>query len=739
MPAPVTPKTKLISLPMALQPTPQSQKDIAEEYVALASADPPGVRAIHTRTISTSSNGTTATTSSARSSCSSDNGNATQPPKASNTDDNAPSHRSARSRAGSQSTQASSKRPLLASPSVRPRAPSQSSQQSLRPSVTSSTDSKNSRLSVSSDELRVDVGPIIHTYSMAFATMSKCRLEQVKRTTDMFSTACKNKRRELLALAEVIRSQPSVSHAWEGTEVWEALYVSHCSKIRDGLNQEQYTLLYNVGKILLEETWRSFGVLVDVCARELAAYNKDADIYAYLRGAQVPAREHQEIVDGINYIIDGSGTSTRNHQQSLARNLLSRFRGLSLQRKCSKNKKTAENEDDDFELIENFNLSAVGELPTLHRRMASEIVLDSPDTTPDHHIMELNLSLRASRIIFTTMTTGFKGPSNRYIEPRSDVIRDDKGLIMFCTAKELVRRLTDRYEVRDQDTMGLLDAFFMFFREFMQPAELLGELKSRFEEQVPDGLNPCEQGKWTRYQIVVKLHVVRMLGTWLDRYYLAAHDSHLLEPIRQFIHDVTRDPHLPEHAAALLVAHFRSCLEGKKGKKDTFAFESIVMLSTDFVQEFKPTEFQPYLPILEKAIDKSRCLTDVLVFCKPGGAEELARAFTAIESGIFHRCRPMELMACTEKQSHPVFDKMKRWSQAINLFVSQCILERRDMDARVQSYELFVEVAVVCSSFCLSGFNVHESLRPANVCVTTPRPCPFTLLWKPHVSHASRK
>ena len=90
MPAPLTPKSKLISLPMVLQPTPKSQKDIAEEYVTLASIDPPGVRAIHTRSLSTSSRGTTATTSSARSSCSSDDGNATQPPKASNAADSAP-------------------------------------------------------------------------------------------------------------------------------------------------------------------------------------------------------------------------------------------------------------------------------------------------------------------------------------------------------------------------------------------------------------------------------------------------------------------------------------------------------------------------------------------------------------------------------------------------------------------------------------------------------------------------
>ncbi|KAI0771422.1 ras guanine nucleotide exchange factor domain-containing protein [Irpex lacteus] len=330
--------------------------------------------------------------------------------------------------------------------------------------------------------------------------------------------------------------------------------------------------------------------------------------------------------------------------------------------------------------------------------------------------MQLNLSLRASRLIFANIAANFKTTPYRRPEQRTDIIRDDKGFIIFITAPELVRRLTDRFEVRDADTIAVMDTFFMFFREFLTPKDLFRLLKARFEEKPPIVLEKDEKADWDRYQIVVKLHVVRMLAIWLDRYYLAAYDKHVLHDMFMFLNQITVDRCLPEHAVTLLQTHLRACRKGERGQEHTEAFDKIVKLSSTNTPHFPLTAFEPFLPTLQDALNKSRTLPDIMIFTKPDGAEELVRAFTEIESSFFHRCLPKDLMTCDEQNSHPVFDKMNRWSHAVNLWISRCILERRDTEARARIFELFIEVAVGCQqlrnySSAMSLFLALEASR----------------------------
>ncbi|KAI0695987.1 ras guanine nucleotide exchange factor domain-containing protein [Cytidiella melzeri] len=270
--------------------------------------------------------------------------------------------------------------------------------------------------------------------------------------------------------------------------------------------------------------------------------------------------------------------------------------------------------------------------------------------------------------------------------------------MLLATVSEFVRMLTDEYETVDLDNLALLDAFFLFFREFVTPKDLFLILRARFDEQPPLCLEMIQLSNWIRYQTIVKLHVVRMISTWLDRYYLAAPDFAILKSISRFADTVASDRNLPQHAAILLQTHLRTCLNGEKGQQHNVVLQQIIDLGTSNAQEYRPTKFEPFIPVLQQASERSRSLADILIFHNKGGAEELARGLTVIESQIFHRCTPLDLVGYVEGQSHPVFEKMQRWSAAVNLFVSQCILERRDTEARAQAFELFVEVAVLCKT-----------------------------------------
>jgi hypothetical protein len=673
MPSFLTTKAKeAISNPIPLLPKrvalphdAKSQKAIAEEYRSLALSEPFEAHSLHTRTVTNSQSDASPTSNRPRVLRRNTVGVQSLPPPISAK--HIPSHR---------------------------RATSSDSQQ-LHSLTTSQSPLPARRRQIIS-ELRLDVGPIYQHYILAANVLNKNFIGGVSRTSKMFLSSLNRKRNNLLVLPEEIRMSNEVEQAWRETRIWESLFTSHCSKIRAGLDSQELQLLFTTAQTLLESTWRSLGSLIHICSDKWQEHS--GGLPSDLEQDKYACEDEASLEEICGLLEKSSKGATSSPQKKFAQSLLSRIRPSMLRRKEVKIDPIGSDDDpiSSFMLVENFSMACPeGSRPSMHKRTTSDTVLEVLDSTTSADL-ELNLSLKASKVLFSAVTSSFRTFPQRRSEKRTGVVCDDSGIVIMATTSELVRILTDPFEAQDGDALGLMDAFFLFFREFLTPKELLFTLRARFEDHPPNFVTVQQTAHWYCYQTLIQLHIVRFITTWLDRYYLPDKDSTILRHVNSFIEVVANNRYLPEEAALLIKTQVQVCESIKKGHKHNVALQQIMRLGIANAKNYGSTGFESFVPVLQEAIERSDSLPDILIFRNSGGAEELARAFTIIESDIFHQCPPLNLVGCTEKESHPVFEQMKRWSAAVDLFVSQCIFERREMEHRVQVFELFVEVAVVC-------------------------------------------
>lgn len=512
----------------------------------------------------------------------------------------------------------------------------------------------------------------------------------------MFLNAAKAKREALLTLLIEIRQSQAFEQAMKDAEVWESLLRSHCSKIGPGLDAEELERLFTAAQMLLESAWSSLGVLLNTCDNEVTRYN-DGTQNASVQG---PPSDDEEIIREIYTLLQTPPAASSDSHHSLTKNLITRIRrisGLSKVFKAGEDSGAA----DDSSSVSSFTLVETSPTKrtsnsTRHRRNGSDFALGTLGFSSDPYIMELNLSIRASRVIFSSVASQFAPPLSLRPATLTSVSRDETGTIILTNLSQLVRLLTDQADSFEPDHLALIDSFFLFFREFTTSVALFGLLRARYEEQPVHSLDRGKLAHWLRYQTSVKLHVVRMLATWLERHYIAETDKIVLGHIKHFIPTVARDRYIPNQAVTLLNLHLRSCMASKAGDRETAILRHFVQKGFTLTPEYGPTGFEQAVPVLSAAQEKLHALVDVLTFSDTaGGAEELARGLTCIESDMYHRYLPIDLVQCTEQCIHPLMAKMARWSTALVLFVSKCVVEHREPAARAKVFELFIEVAVV--------------------------------------------
>lgn len=340
------------------------------------------------------------------------------------------------------------------------------------------------------DEFRLDVGSTYQSYILAVHALNKKFVGGVSRTSKMFVRAIQLKREHLLALPEEVRLSQAFEQAWNDMEIWESLFTSHCDKIRPGIDAHELQTLFLTAQTLLESTWSSVGTLIHTCYDQWLEHKNSPVEYARANG--LPIREDEEAIAKVRAALESSVQSA-NSQQSLAKSLISRLIKFSCKSKVPKQTDAVDDAEDDtssvssFTLIENFYSDSITRSSTAsgHSRTASQSFLESLDASEDLNIMHLNLSLRESKLVFASVASQFAVYSPRHIAESGNILRDEKGSIVLATPRELVRVLTDQFETIDSDILGIIDAFFLFFREFMTPKDLFRTLRERFEEQTP--------------------------------------------------------------------------------------------------------------------------------------------------------------------------------------------------------------------------------------------------------------
>ncbi|KAH9933260.1 ras guanine nucleotide exchange factor domain-containing protein [Amylocystis lapponica] len=305
-------------------------------------------------------------------------------------------------------------------------------------------------------------------------------------------------------------------------------------------------------------------------------------------------------------------------------------------------------------------------------------------------------NIRASLALFPEASHSLSLLAISVRENENEVIRGKDGSITAATLPALVRIFTDQREVLVNDLTDTIDAFFLFFRSFVPSAAFYDMLVARYSERPPPNLSEEESSAWRLYHRLAKMHVAKLLSLWLESHWRHDTDGDILDKIVSFTYGtMAKDKDVPPETSKLVACNLFDRSAGRVSHYGQW-LEREAKRGEDEVEAPSPTVFAPRLQHLETLRPDELSVVDVGYFRKPGGAAELARQLTIIEGEFFHAFFPEDLIRFSDPELQKKLEAWKTFSNALTLWVPNCILDHQEAKFRAELVELFIDVADVC-------------------------------------------
>lgn len=273
-----------------------------------------------------------------------------------------------------------------------------------------------------------------------------------------------------------------------------------------------------------------------------------------------------------------------------------------------------------------------------------------------------------------------------------DVAYNSDGQLVGATLAALVERMTPHDSVPEQ---AFASVFFLTFRLFTTPMELVGAVVDRYNITPPAGLMPDEVQTWKqRKGVPIRLRVSNLLKMWLETHWRPAVDNVTLPTLSDFTRSCLVEVSVPSSLKILeLIAQWQSTdLEGLAVKADR-AREALISLNPPSVplsEVPRPIMTKNLLNALRQKSYASISITDF-------DPLELARQMTTMESVLYCAIKPEEVLESgKEGAASPVNVKaVTSLSTAITGFVAESILNELDTKKRTSLVKFFIKVADV--------------------------------------------
>lgn len=342
-----------------------------------------------------------------------------------------------------------------------------------------------------------------------------------------------------------------------------------------------------------------------------------------------------------------------------------------------------------------------------------------------------------------------RGPAisveSRYMAPDydpSDVVCNSEGQVTGATLKALVEKMTPH------DTMieaTFSTAFFLCFRIFSSPQELLDSLVARFELKPPADLamSDADLARWNDKKLVpVRLRVLNLFKSWLENHWNPSTDRVILQQLIPLAERWASAGAIagPAHRLAELA---RKRLDGATQKTTVLvgnnrgpgSLQRIIsserikggfgLAMTDASQMYAPSAFSkggalPPTSVVSKALlsnlrNENFDKINVLDF----DPLELARQLTILDSKLYCAIQPEELLGSKFTKetklagvSEDVHVKsMSSISTRITGWISECILGEADARKRTQLLKFFIKLGDRCEQ--LSNFHTLMAIQCA--------------------------
>lgn len=273
-----------------------------------------------------------------------------------------------------------------------------------------------------------------------------------------------------------------------------------------------------------------------------------------------------------------------------------------------------------------------------------------------------------------------------------DVAYNSDGQLVGATLAALVERMTPHDSVPEQ---AFSSVFFLTFRLFTTPMELVGAIVDRYNIAPPVDLSLDEVQTWKqRKGFPIRLRVSNIVKIWLETHWRPLVDNVALPTLFDFTRDCLTEVSVPSSQRILeLIAQWQSTDEVGLAVKADRARDALVSLNPPSIplsEVPRPIMTKNLLNALRQKSFGSVSITDF-------DPLELARQMTTMESQLYCAIKPEEVLESGKEGAAPPVNvkAVSSLSTAITGFVAESILNELDTKKRTSLVKFFIKVADV--------------------------------------------
>lgn len=282
-----------------------------------------------------------------------------------------------------------------------------------------------------------------------------------------------------------------------------------------------------------------------------------------------------------------------------------------------------------------------------------------------------------------------------------DVAFNSEGNLVGATLAVLVEKMTPHDQIVDATFAGI---FFMTFRLFSTPQELVQILIARFNLEQPAGLSDEGLEKWRHQKLTpVRLRVSNFIKLWLETHWRGNLDDAALPLLLDFVQGQMAETFVA--AAQRLEDLINNRLYATETSspvterhKDRMNAMGMPMVSPTYItpggEKPRPVMTKTLLASLRSKNFAGIAITDFDTL-------ELARQLTILECELYCAVTPEEMLDIGQSGAPPAVNvkAVSSLSTAITGWVAECILDEHDIKKRTLLVKFFIKLADVSIVF----------------------------------------
>jgi len=280
--------------------------------------------------------------------------------------------------------------------------------------------------------------------------------------------------------------------------------------------------------------------------------------------------------------------------------------------------------------------------------------------------------------------------------PLEDVSYNTDGQLVGATFRALVEKLTPHNASIVDSTFSSI--FFLTFRLFSSPAQLVQAIIDRYNLVPPPGLSEERTYVWQqRKGIPVRLRISNLIKSWLELHWRPATDNAVLQPLLDFNRDALSLMFPgPSHRIHEIILTRK-----REGSQAAPPPTPRLDLARDPLMTFTriiPSPFEVPRPIMTRTLFshlRNRSFTSISV--TEFDSLELARQLTIMESKVFCAIQSEEILEGGQEGSKPPVNvrAVTSLSTVITGWVAESILNEVDIKKRTVLVKFFIKLADV--------------------------------------------